>query len=235
MPESFLLPRGANLPRPRQIQFEVERLERGPAGFLRRISRTLRIVDDTLPPEATRPFEYDEVDRRGLDAVVVVPHFLAAEEGGAMRTWVVLRSAARPPVLLRDPNRFRGHLGGAESLWEVPAGLVEPGEESDEGLRRAAARELEEETGFVLSPAAIEHLGPSGYPCPGVIAERQYFFSADVTDAPSTRPSLDGSPLEFVGEVFAIPLSSALAELERLGALDIKTEVALRRLEAKLA
>lgn len=235
MPESLQFPRGMNLPRPRQIQFEVERLDRGPVGFLRHVSRTLRIVGDEVPLEARQPFEYDEVDRRGLDAVVVVPHFSEQDESGRARTWVVLRSAARPPVLLRDQDRFRGSLGGAEPLWEVPAGLVEAGEESDDGLKRAVARELEEETGFLLALTAIEQLGPSGYPCPGVIAERQYFFSADVTTAPSTRPSLDGSPLEFVGEVFAIPLDRALRELERLGPIDIKTEVALRRLSAKLA
>lgn len=235
MPDSFQLSRGANLPRPRQIQFEVERLDKGPVGFLRRVSRTLRIVGDALPQGARRPFEYDEVDRRGLDAVVVVPHFLAVDESGLMRRWVVLRSAARPPVLFRDQTRFRGHLGGAEPLWEVPAGLVEAGEENDEGLMRAAARELEEETGFALPPSALEWLGPSGYPCPGVIAERQYFFSADVSQAPCTQPSLDGSPLEFVGDLFAVPLHGALRELERFGALDLKTEVALRRLEVKFA
>jgi 8-oxo-dGTP pyrophosphatase MutT (NUDIX family) len=233
MPESWTLPRGLKLPKPQPVEFAVERIEREAGGFLRRVSRTLRIVGNELPQGATQAFDYDEVERRGLDAIVIVPHFVANDEEGAARRWVVLRSAARPPVLFRDSSRFQGSLGGAEPLWEVPAGLVEPDEETDHGLVLAAARELEEETGFLLAPSEIVRLGASAYPCPGVIAERQYFFAADVTGAPFARPSLDGSPLEFVGEVFAIPLDGALRQLEQFVAVDLKTEVALRRLEAK--
>jgi ADP-ribose pyrophosphatase len=164
--------------------------------------------------------------------VVIVPHFVERDALGVSVRWVVLRSAVRPPVLLRDPQRFRGDLGGGQPLWEVPAGLVEPDEEHDEGLRLAAARELEEETGFRVSVAEVSQLGPPAYPCPGVVAERQYFFAVDITDAAEGIPSLDGSPLEAVGEVVAIPLACALSELGRLGPVDAKTELGLRRLES---
>ena len=33
-------------------------------------------------------------------------------------------------------------------LWELPAGLIEPGEQSEDGLRDAAVREIQEELGF---------------------------------------------------------------------------------------
>lgn len=47
---------------------------------------------------------------------------------------LLLISQYRPPV--------------AQSVIEMPAGLIDAGEEGDEGTRRAALRELEEETGF---------------------------------------------------------------------------------------
>jgi ADP-ribose pyrophosphatase len=232
MPEVWKLARVSRLPAPQAVELHVELVEREPGGFLRRVSRVLRIVDARLPMEAQTVFRYDEVERRALDAVVIVPHFTAPDGAGSRVRWVVLRSAVRPPVLLRDPERFRGELAGGQPLWEVPAGLVEPDEEHDEGLRWAAARELEEETGFSVSASQMRLLGPPTYPCPGVVAERQYFFAVDVTDVAEGSPSLDGSPLEAVGEVVAVPLVSALNDLGRLGPVDAKTELALRRLEA---
>jgi len=54
-------------------------------------------------------------------------------------------------------------------MWELAAGCLEPGEEPAEG----AARECEEETGFV--PARVEPLG-SFYPTPGYCDEIMHFF-----------------------------------------------------------
>jgi ADP-ribose pyrophosphatase len=231
MPDQWNLARVSQLVTPRGGRVLVEDVETEPGGFLRRISRTLRVVGDGLPESAQRPFRYDEVDRRALDAVVVVPHFLDRDSSGQPVRWVILRSAVRPPVLLRSPTRFRGQLAGGEPLWEVPAGLVEPEEETDEGLRDAAVRELDEETGFRIAANALVPLGPPLYPCPGVIAERQYLFAADITGVSQGTPGLDGSPLEALGELVSIPLRSAMSELARLGPVDAKTEVALRRLK----
>lgn len=231
MPEPSSVPLVRSLPAPRPVELEVSETLVEAGGFLRRISRLLRVVGDHLSLEVRAPFRYDEVDRRALDAVVVVPHFRARDgASGHEERWVVLRSAPRPPVLLRDPERFSGQLGGRAPLWEVPAGLVEAEEEHDLGLRQAAARELEEETGFVMQPHELRPLGPSTYPSPGVIAERQYFFEADVTFAEQAVPGLDGSPLEALGELVAVPLAIALTELGRNGPVDAKTELALRRL-----
>ena len=127
--------------------------------------------------ETSEPFTYDIAARTRLDAVVVVPHYRGPD--GA--TWVVLRSALRPPVALR-PDEARpvaepSHLG---ELWEVPAGLVEEDERSEEGLRRCAARELHEEAGFDVPPSSLQALGPSTFPAPGMIGERHFFFHVEV-------------------------------------------------------
>lgn len=180
--------------------------------------------------EPSAPFTYDEVDRRALDAVVVVPHFLQRSAEGVPVRHVVLRSAHRPPVMLRDAARSPLVEPDNRALWELPAGLVEPDEASAEGIVRAAQRELLEETGFEVELSELVQLGPSTFPCPGVIAERHFFFHVEVSLERRVEPPLDGSPLEAVGSLVAVPLTVAL-EAARAGELaDAKTELALRRL-----
>src|SRR5690349_5273129 len=69
-----------------------------PPGFLRLVRRRLR----AQYPDGSRsaPFVYDEIDRRSIDAVVIVAHYVAA---GDRR--VFLRSSLRPPVYFRDASK----------------------------------------------------------------------------------------------------------------------------------
>jgi ADP-ribose pyrophosphatase len=194
-------------------------------GFLRLVRRKLRAH---YPGGGTsEPFIYDEVDRRAIDAAVIAAHYVGTD--GVRR--VVLRSSVRPPVYFRDPVRspvvFPDRKGG---LWELPAGLVEVSEQSPEGLVRGAARELSEEAGFDVDPARLSALGPSTFPCSGVIAERHFFFEVTVDPASRKEPSLDGSALERDGKLADVPLAHAL-EMCRNGDIeDAKTEIGLRRL-----
>lgn len=184
-------------------------------------------------PDGTHsdPFVYDALDRAALDAVVIVAHFVA--ESGARH--VFLRSSVRPPLTLRDRSRSPLPDEACDgALWELPAGLVEPSEQSPTGVVRSAQRELLEELGFRVELNALHPLGPSTFPAPGFVAERHFFF--EVLVDPSTRgePQLDGSALERFGVVVGLPLNEAL-EMCRVGAIqDGKTELALRRLEEKL-
>jgi ADP-ribose pyrophosphatase len=194
-------------------------------------SRWLRLRRPVLvsrgPSGTSEPFTYDLAERDLLDAVVVAPHFRAADG----RRHVYLRSALRPPVALRPPAVWpvpeAPTLGG---LWEVIAGLVEADERSAEGLRACAARELWEELGARVDAARLEPLGPSTFPCPGVIGERHFYFHAEVDPAALVPPPEDGSVLERAAAIVALPLEDALS-LARAGAIeDAKTELALRRL-----
>lgn len=201
-------------------------------GFLRRVSRQLALLDASGAPGAA--FTYDEVDRENLDAVVVLPHFIEQAASGEASRYVVLRSAVRPPVVLRSSERSAHSEPDNRALWECPAGLVESHELSPIGLREAACREMREEVGFVAEPQALQELGPATFPAPGMVAERQYFFHVEVEPKAALDPTLDGSSLEEAGEVIAVPLQVAL-EAARLGRLqDAKTELSLRRLEELL-
>jgi ADP-ribose pyrophosphatase len=206
-----------------QLQL-LEDLSPAGDGFLRLVRRRLvaRYPDGTQ----SAPFVYDETDRRAIDAVVIAAHF--RDQG---QRWVYLRSAVRPPVRFRDPRRSPIPESQTGALWELPAGLIEPEEQSPEGVLRAAQRELEEELGFTSTLAHFSALGPATFPCPGVIAERHFFVAVEVVPSARHEPSLDGSALERFGRVIALPLERALA-LCRSGAVeDAKTELGLRRLE----
>jgi ADP-ribose pyrophosphatase len=200
-----------------------------PKGFLRLVRRRYRAVY----PDGTRsaPFVYDAVDRAALDAVVIVAHFAAP--GGARH--VYLRSGLRPPLGMRDAARSPIPKDACGTgLWEAPAGLVEISEQSASGVVRTAQRELYEELGFSVPLAAVHALGPSTFPCPGVIAERHFFFEVTVDPSARREPELDGSALEHFGAVVDVSLEDALAMCRRGQIEDSKTELALRRLAEKL-
>ena len=193
-----------------------------PPGFLelRRRRLVARYPDGSVSSE----FTYDEVGRRAIDAVVIVAHF--EREG---RPWVYLRSAVRPPLFFRDPSQSPVPETGSGVLWELPAGLIEPGEQSASGVFEAARRELQEELGFARNSADFRALGPSTRPAAGFIGERLFFVSIAVDPGERGEPSLDGSALERFGRVIALPLGQAL-ELCTSGRIeDAKTELGLRR------
>lgn len=215
----------SDLPPLPDIPLVVETDERGEGGYLRlrRTQMRARFPDGTT----SEPFRYDSAERERLDAVVVAPHFRDASG----RRCVLLRSALRPPAALRPrevwPVPEKPSLG---SLWEVPAGLVEADERSEEGLRRCAARELFEETGAAVDASRIEPLGPSTFPSPGVIGERHFYFHAEIDPDRMVEPPEDGSVLERQASIVAMPLEVALALVRKGEIEDAKTEIALRRL-----
>lgn len=61
--------------------------------------------------------------------------------------------------------------GPGRALWEIPAGILDPGEKP----YTAAARELAEETGLT---GKLRFLGLV-YPTPGYSTERTYFFRVE--------------------------------------------------------
>ena len=69
-------------------------------------------------------------------------------------------------------------------LWELVAGLLEPGEEPMEGARR----ELLEETGY--RPESLRHLF-TFYPSPGFLNERVHLFEATGLTRSKAQPEAD--------------------------------------------
>lgn len=96
--------------------------------------------------------------------------------------------------LLRN---YRFILG--EHLWELPAGTLEPGENP----AVAAARELEEETGY--RAGRWRKLGEF-YASPGVLSERMHLYAAEELVAGPARPEIDEEL-----EPHLVPWAEALA------------------------
>ncbi len=187
---------------------------RATGGFfdVRRLDLVARYPDGT----ESAPFKYDVGAREALDAVVIAASFVKDGE-----RHVFLRSALRPPCALRPvPPQ---HDGG---LWELPAGLVEPGEDPAE----TAARELAEELGFTATATQMKPLGCWTFPAPGIIGERHLFFVVDVDPTTRAQPTEDGSALERHAAILSLPVADALEHCRRGAIRDAKTELGLRRL-----
>jgi ADP-ribose pyrophosphatase len=206
------------LPAPPSIRLVVARdlgaQGRALGGFLdvRRLQLVAHYPDGT----ESAPFPYDVAARAALDAVVIAACYV--EEGVRH---VFLRSAVRPPCALRP---IPPHHDGA--LWELPAGLVEPGEDP----AVAAARETREELGFAVDPGSMLPLGEWTFPAPGMIGERHLYYVVTVDPGARTLPSEDGSALEHAAAIIAPPVEEALEHCRSGGIRDTKTELALRRL-----
>jgi len=94
-------------------------------------------------------------------------------------------------------------LAAGDTLWEIPAGTLEPGEDP----RDCAIRELQEEAG--LRPGNLVRLG-GVFPAPGYSSEYIHLFIAtDLT--PSVLQGDDDESIETV----VVPLDEALAMVER--------------------
>ncbi len=124
------------------------------------VGRRIRVAVDTTTAPDGSVIRRDMIFHPG--AVVILP-VLDAEN----------------VVLLRN---YRFVLG--ETLWELPAGTVEP----DEPLEACARRELIEETGY--SAARWRSLGYL-YASPGVLDEKLHLFVAEELTAGDMRPEAD--------------------------------------------
>jgi ADP-ribose pyrophosphatase len=203
----------ATLPEPPTVELEtVGETRLGEGGFL--VLRRMRLVIISAG-KRSEAFEYDALDRRAVDSAVMIAHHVA--EG---RVWVWLRSSLRPPLALRrDPRP-------TIALWEIPAGLLEPGESP----RAGAVRELAEELGFAVSEEDMLDLGPPSLPASAFIGEAHHFFHVEVDPSTRKEPAGDGSAVEADASVICIPLDEAIAALHRGQLGDVKTEISLRRL-----
>lgn len=106
-------------------------------------------------------------------------------------------------------------IGADAVLYEIPAGLLEPGE----APAACAIRELREEIGF--QPGRLEPLG-GFYTAPGYTTEFIHLFAAyDLTPAP-----LEQDHDEFIEKV-SMPLAEALAMIECGDIVDSKTIIGL--------
>ena len=201
-------------------------------GFLRlkRYRARNRREDGSLSAE----YPIDLVDRPALDAVAVCL-WARGRRGVEVLTRRGLRPAAYfrrgKPSVLPEPEYLL--------VEELVAGVVEPGEFGLAALQRRAADEVREEAGLEVAPERLELLGGAIFMLPGIASEKIHLLAVEVERG--TRPPRypapatgDGSPLEEGAELRWRSLAEAIDACERGEIEDAKTEVALRRLGARL-
>jgi ADP-ribose pyrophosphatase len=213
------------------VEFLIDNDERvGEGGFLaiRRLRMRNRRADGSLSP----PYVCDAIARPyGQDAVVVAIY--ACTASGVQ---ILVRDGLRPALLAgRDPARAPlPEPQPGMFLTELVAGILEPGDVGEAGLRQRAAHEVEEEAGFTVEPAAIAVLGAGAYPSPGSMVEKFYFTAVEVDPATQHDLAGDGSPMEEGARTRWLALDEALRACLRGELADLKTELGLRRLRDHL-
>jgi ADP-ribose diphosphatase len=211
---------------PEVTRFEIVSDERfGEGGFLQLRRCWLRNVY----ADGSRSEKYicDFVERpRGLDAIAVV---IWRREGKKPR--VLIRAGMRPPLQIGRPGIHFIPLEEPPCPLlnpEIVAGLVEPGDHGEAGLRSRAAIECAEETGYQVSPDDVVLLGVGSMPVPGLLPEREYFAAVEVKGEPGEMAG-DGSPMEDGASMRFWDLDEAIAACVRGEISDFKTELGLRR------
>lgn len=202
----------------------------GAGGFLevRRIKLRNRRTDGSLSAE----YIADSIARRAQDAVVVAiyartPSGIEVLVRDGLRPALVFgRDAARAPLPEAPP---------ALLLTELVAGVLEPTDRGEAGLRSRAAAEVFEEAGFTVSPDQLALLGEGLYPTPGTMVEKFYFAAVEVDPATQQALGGDGSPMEEGAATRWLPLDDAIAGCVHGEIVDLKTELGLRRLRDHLA
>jgi ADP-ribose pyrophosphatase len=204
-------------------------------GFLR--LRRLRARNRRGDGSRSREYPIDVIDRPTLDAVAVC---LYARAGAGVE--VLTRRGLRPAAYFRRGKPAA--LPEPEYLLveEIVAGVLEPGERGLDALRRRGADEAREEAGIDVSPERLELLGGPFFPLPGIVSEKIHLLAGEVErgehgrgGAPFAAPHEgDGSPLEEGAVLQWRELGAALRACEGGEIEDAKTEIALRRLAARL-
>ncbi len=201
-------------------------------GFLRlkRLRARNRRTDGTASPE----YKIDVIDRPTLDAVALL---IWARTARGLE--VLTRHQLRPAAFFR-----RGRTAALPEheyllVEEIVAGVLEPGELGMEALRHRASDEAREEAGLEIPPEAIRALGGPFFPLPGIVSEKIHVLETevardggpDVFDAPHEG---DGSPLEEGSHLQWRTLPDAIRACDAGEIEDAKSELAFRRLAAKL-
>jgi ADP-ribose pyrophosphatase len=195
-------------------------------GFLQ--LRRLRCLNVRADGTRSKVYRVDVVDRPRLDAVAVLVYRRGAQ-GREVLTRMNLRPAA---YFRRDKTPAVPDAGSYLRVEEIVAGLLEPEDRGEQGVRERAAAEVWEEAGLRVGAEEVRLLGAPFFVAPGILSEKIFLAAVDVTGREGEAPPGDGSPLEEGGELRWRPLPELLAACRAGEVPDAKTELALTRLLA---
>jgi ADP-ribose pyrophosphatase len=193
-------------------------------GFLQ--VRRLRCQNRRQDGSRSEAYRVDVVERPRLDAVAVL-----IWRQGAEGLEVLTRKNLRPAAYFRK-DKQPAIPDGQAHLWieEIVAGLLEPDDHGEAGLRARAAAEAWEEAGFQVAPEEVRLLGGPFFLAPGILSEKVFPTAVDVTGRGQATPQGDGTPLEEGGVTRWWKAEALLTACREGKVQDAKTEIALMRL-----
>jgi ADP-ribose diphosphatase len=214
--------------RPRRPVQGLRVLARLPAsgpGFLR--LERYRAVNLYRAGGASRPYRFEVLHRRGVDAVAILPFFWTEPR----RLMVICKIGFRPglytrfrlPLPVRDRRRYT-------SIIEAVAGSLEPGDKGESGITTRARAELLEETG--LLPVGRHHprLGAGFFPSHGQSTEKVHLRAFAVDPSRTCAAPGDGSVNEGDAGTIVIPATRILSMCRQGLIEDPKLEIGVTRL-----
>ena len=154
----------------------LKRLDPAGPGFLR--LERFRAKNLHRHGGASRPYRFEVLHRRGVDAVAIVPFYF---DRRTRRLMVVCKVGFRPGLYLRHrlplPARDRRAY---TSVIEAVAGSLEPGDRGETGITARARAELIEETGMRPIARRGRDLGAGFFPSHGQSTEKVHLRAFQV-------------------------------------------------------
>lgn len=192
--------------------------------------RRLRVRNRRADGSTSPVYRVDMVDRPRLDAVAVTVY-----RRGAEGIEVLTRQQLRPAAYFRK-DKAKTVEDGQVHLFieELVAGLLEPEDHGEEGIRKRAALEVGEEAGFDVTPEEIVLVGGPYFLAPGIVSEKMFPCAVDVTGKVQRRPEGDGSPLEEGSAMRWRPLDELIRACRSGEIQDARTEIGAVRLAEHL-
>ena len=177
---------------------------------------------------ASRPYRFEVLHRRGVDAVAIVPFY---SDRRTRRLMVICKIGFRPGLYLRHrlllPARERRRY---TSVIEAVAGSLEPGDRGEGGITARARAELIEETGLRPLAGRGRDLGVGFFPSHGQSTEKVHLRAFRVDPRKAVDPAGDGSVNEADAGTIAIE-ARRIIEMCRAGLIeDPKLEIGVTRL-----
>jgi ADP-ribose pyrophosphatase len=136
---------------------------------------------------------------------------------------VILHETDSNSLIFTEQFRYPTYENGPGWLIELPAGIIDPGDDPLETV----CRETEEETGYKVEASRFRHIY-TFYLSPGGSSERIYLYYVTVT---TQDKKAEGGGLEEEDEnvrVLKMPIDEARAKLDAGEFMDSKTLVGLQ-------
>lgn len=190
------------------------------------------VVNEYTDGSFSNSYNCDIMIRKGIDAVGIIPYFYEKNE-----LYITLISNFRAPVLYREKTLLGKNIDDIDKnsikIIEIPAGIFEDSElkakKVHDAIKNAAARELLEETGFEVKPSEVKVLGGHYFSSPGILTEKIYIASCNITGKKAKEQKLDGTMEENI-KPFSITLTEALRWCKEGIIQNAITEIAITRL-----